>query len=417
MKLEEQEQISKSLSEVINRLSSLKKQQVNLIMRWHKIKEWQRRAYLLFNQTVEIFIEQCNSYKDNIKIDNRRFLQWRFNLDDLWYRLNSLRLYHNRLFYYDYYGVIYNHIFIGEMFECLPQSLKGAKSPFLLVPSGELIVWVINEILTDLAPDWFDENYLSKFDNLEKEEPVISFECHREQNFERQAVLGHEIFHIIVRNNPILEDNFRDLAKLPVVKRILNSDDEDILISQIEELFCDFSASWFYGPIYLQAFTDEISYYPIEISNTHPPSVLRAKFLYQTNKVFKKHRGFISLEDYIKLHGDIKISKQFRSAFSQLGKTFFKSLEGLKLKRYKFEDIKNLIKRSFNVNIPYVVRDVRMLINNLPSIKETKVPQHYSDLVFESLRKTSLLRQVKDHVRESDTLFAFPPAINSDYNK
>jgi len=417
MRTAEKDRISRTLSDVVGRLKSLRQQDITPFPRWPSIEEWRKLAYSLFGRAIEAFMGQCESYLKNLDTIHRTFEQWCFILDALWDRCDRLRTYHNRLFYYDYSTVIYHHVFISEMFDCLPQTLSGARIKFLLVPSGELVVWIINEEFADLSLDWFDKQYRIDFKEIAERERVISFECHREQNFERQAVLAHEIFHIIARNNQDLVNTFVDLAKIPQVKSILSTSDPDLLISQIEELFCDFAASWYYGPIYLQAFADEISYFPADGSYTHPPSDLRAKFLYVANSSIAYHKAFRSLKTYLELHGGTTVSRELRSAFATIRKAFSKCITNLGLQQFKYEDYTEPVVKSFNSNVPYVVEDIRTLINNLPPMPGNREKYKFYEFVSESLRKTNILRQVKGYFHKPGLLFVIPPPLSSSETK
>jgi len=412
MKAEERDQLLHGLSDIIERLDSLKNQPISTFLRWPTINEWRSAALDFFHKTIDIFKQQCRSFIDGLDTVPRSFGQWTNILDYLWFRLDNLRNYHNRLFCYDYLNVLYHHIFIGEMLECLPSKLSGAKSRFILAPTGELAMRPINKELSTIAADFFDEEYLVRFDALSLEEPVICFDCHQEQNYERQAVLGHEIFHIIVRSNQGLKRLFINLSNKQQVQTLLQSNNQDMLVSQVEEFFCDYIASWYYGPIYLQAFADEITYYPRRTSDTHPPNTLRAKLLLYANNHIKDHKGYSNLRKYLQLHGGTSISMDNRNVFKKMNVEFNRGLAEIGLRKYKYDDISNIVKKSFDVNIPYVAADIRNLINNIPLPSTIKSPENHPALVSESLRKTNLLREIMKHVREPEALFSLPSALS-----
>jgi len=322
--------------------------------------------------------------------------------------MDFLRGVHNRAFCHDYTSMIYHHIFIEEMFECLPETLGGARIKFLLLPSGDLIVWPMREAFYQLAPTWFPEEALTKFDELRTKDTIVCFECHRDRNFERQAVLAHEIIHIIVRNNTKLSEGLKTIAKDPTTEVILNTSNSELL-GQVEELFCDYAAAWFYGPVYLQAFAEEISHYPVALSDTHPAADLRAKFLLESHAAFKKHRGYKILSQYFKLRKQSNIPKP--KQLRKLASKFEGTLLSLGLVKYVHTDQTDQISRSFEHNIPAVAKDIRTFINSLPQRQPTDDIKRYGELVSESLRKTNLLRQVKNYMREPDALFSMPAAL------
>ena len=233
-------------------------------------------------------------------------------------------------------------------------------------------------------------------------------------NFERQAVLTHELFHIIVRHNKELSDLFRDLTTDREIQQTLGTAEFDSLTSQIEELFCDFAAVWYFGPVYLQAFKDEISYYEVRPSDSHPPSDLRAGFLLANNSVFKNHQGYKSLDNYLRLRKRAGVTLPKKAILvNQIGKPFGRLLNSLELYRYSHEDVVRQVTHSFADNIPFVAKDVRRILNNIPVVTETTDKKRHLDLISESLRKTNLLRQVSEYVRDPDALFAMPYAASN----
>ncbi len=416
MRANELVRLSQGFSDIVNRLDSLKNQPICPFQTWPKIYEWRSAALALFHKSIDLLKQQCISFRDNLHNDSRDFEQWTYNLDYLWYLLDRLRIFYNRMFNHDYLSLIYHHIFVGEMLECLPIRLEGARSKFILAPTGTLRMLHINRMLSSIAPEWFDDEYQIEFNHLRNEEPIICFDCHPEKNYERQAILGHEIFHIIVHHNRQLRTIFTDLLSVQQLQVLLETSDEENFISKVEELFCDYAAGWYYGPIYLQAFADEITYYPQQPSYTqysHPSNTVRSKQLLYANSTVKDHKGYSSVKNYLHLHGGTAISSEDKILFRKLIIEFDQGLASLGLKKYKYKNNINYVKKSFDENIPFVVADIRDLINNLPSPDEIEKPQNHPDLISESLRKTNILREIKEHIREPDTLFAIPPAISS----
>jgi hypothetical protein len=409
MNQDEKNQISAGLSEIIERFRSLKDQPINPPPPWPVIQRWIGEAHKFFVTVLEAFIQPCGAYLAAIEEDTRDFEQWQFNLADLWQRMDFLRGIHNRAFCHNYTAIIYHHIFIEELFECLPEQLKGARPKFLLLPSGDLVVWPMNEAFYELAPTWFSEAALGVFDKLRAADTIVCFECHRDRNFERQAVLAHEIIHIIIRNNKGLEDSLTAISGEGAFQKSLNASGSEIR-NQIEELFCDYTAAWFYGPVYLQAFADELSHYPVSSSDTHPASDLRAKLLLDCHEDFKGHRAYKSLLQYFQLRKLHNLPT--RAIFRKIAKRFESTLLELGLKKYSHIEQEEEIARSFEHNIPTVAKDIRTFINNLPQRKPTEDLKRYNELVSESLRKTNLLRQITSYMREPDALFAMPAALS-----
>jgi hypothetical protein len=303
------------------------------------------------------------------------------------------------------------------MFSCFPQKLLGSSNRFLVLPYGELMVLPLKEELSARAPIWFDQESLDSFSALIDDDPIACFGCHREKNFERQYVLAHEIFHIICQNNPQLRSLFSSIAKSTKTKDILNVGNEKSQSYQIEELFCDYAAAWFFGPMYMQSFADEMSYYSAKGTDTHPSGNIRAEILLISNS-YKSHRGYKAVNLYVKLKEIKNLNSKQKLVLKEWGTLFSNALKSLGIKKYKFNDISNVIKKSFEANIPFVTEDVRDLINSLPQNRfDLKKTKNYPEIVSESLRKTNLLRQAKKYVRNPERLFSVPQALTKTSSK
>jgi hypothetical protein len=194
--------------------------------------------------------------------------------------------------------------------------------------------------------------------------------------------------------------------------RVLDEERKASWSLQIEELFCDYAAAWFFGPMYLQSFADEMSYHSAQGSDTHPSGHVRSRMLLYTNSSHAACRGYKAVSLYAKLKSSDATHAPSEEALKQWGRKFAKALGNIGLEKYRFVDRSGLIVRFFEANIPFVTLDVRDLINNLPENRfDSKPLERYSDLVSESLRKMNLLRLAKDFVREPELLFSIPPPL------
>ncbi len=417
MNQDEQKQISNGLYDVIDRLRSLREHPIVPFQSWPTIESTITATHKCFCRAIECFIRPCASYKDHLNSDRRPFPIWQAFLADLWSCVDFLRTIHNRLFCHDYTDVIYHHILIEEMLACFPEDLPGVQLRFLLLPSGELMVWPLKEELAVRAPLWFDQNHIGEFETLKDGEPLICFECHRERNFERQYVLAHELFHIICTNNTSLGDMFAALARSDDTAEVLDAEHRESWPSQIEELFCDYAAAWFFGPMYLQAFADEMSYYSVHGSDTHPSGYVRAEMLLRSSSN-EAPRGHKAVQLYAKLRKLNAVSPPSQKVLKRWGQNFARKLREIGLERYSFNDQCAVIRNSFEANIPFVTEDIRDLINSLPENRfDSERLEHYSDLVSESLRKTNLLRLAKEYLREPDRLFSIPEPLTKSRSK
>jgi len=357
---------------------------------------------------LDAYIKPCQYYKDNLGTDPRNFEQWKKNLSNLWSRLDNFRLFHNKMFCHDYTSVIYHHIFMEELFECLPATLR---TDFVMLPSGDLVFWELNAAFADSDPGWFSEEFEAAFDNIQNRNKVVCFECHREHDYIRQTILAHELFHNFVKYTDIRNSVLRPLVVSRDYDNVISAPSEETAISQLEELFCDYAATWFYGPVFMRAFAEEVSYYPVKKSPTHPSTDLRAAFLLAANPSWDHYKGFQALKDYLALWKRENTLQPLNQKLSSLGEVFKSALLANGLTAYVHQNVETVVEKSFQVNLPYLSEDIRTFINNLPSKGVIEIPERFDALVSESLRKISMLRRIKKTMPEKTGLFDPPAAI------
>jgi hypothetical protein len=411
MNQEEKRRISEGLRQVIDRAQSLKEQAISPPPPWPSVHAAMNAAHGLFKDGLSVLASACEQYVRQLDGDTRIFLHWQLRLSDLWNRVDILRRLHNDLFCQDYSSLIYHHIFIEEILQPLPKTIRGALSQFVLMPSGGIRVWPIADRLADLAPEWLDEAITTAFEELREKPSVVCFECLRERNFERQAILAHEIMHVAVKRND-LRRKFDKLKTEGEITTVWPPDCSSRVSRRIEELFCDYAAAWFYGPVFLRAFAEEISFYPVHDTGTHPANDLRADFLLKTNHRVRSHRGYQALATYSSIRKRGQPRQSTEKFCEKLRYEFELILRGLDLKPYVHAEKVTEIAWSFMANIPYVVDDIRQLVNNLPESADIGKTR-YDDLVSESLRKANLLRQIKPHIRDPGNLFSLPQALTN----
>lgn len=413
MNQEDRKLISNGLFDVIDRLRSLREHPIVPFESWPDIAKTINLSHVAFRNTIDCYITACEYDRSNLSSIPVPFSIWKARLSTLWSKIEDFRTFHNRLFCHDYTDIIYHHILIEEMFSCFPENLPGSRTRFLVSPSGELMIWLFKEALASSPPPWFEQEYIEKIEALIDNDPITCFECHREKNFERQYVLAHELFHIICLNNESLQNFFKSFVQNTHTQNILDPKFKYSWPSQIEELFCDYAAVWFFGPMYMKSFADEMSYFSAQGSDTHPAGHIRAQMLLVNNYSYRSHRGYKAISIYNKLKKVKNLDKRQKLILKKWGDQFSKAMKDIDINKYKFNDKSSLIGESFAANIPFVMEDVRDLVNSLPDKHSySKTEERYSLLVSESLRKTNILRQAKKYVRRPDQLFAIPEALS-----
>jgi len=361
-------------------------------------------------QCIDLFVTQLQKSLNEIASDPRDYEEWRDRLESLWKAVQLLRTIQRRLTHSDDNSIIYHYIFIEEMLECLDKSvLPEENRHFVVVPSGNLCVWFINEAFADVCMDWFDEDICDQFEQLKHRSPIWCSECLVESNIEWQSVLAHEVFHIAVGNHTPLREFLDRMSLETWLQGVLGVSGDTR--SQVEEAFCDFAAAWFYGPIYLQAFADEVSYYDINPSWSHPASDLRAKFLLLMNRKQKATKYYKALRHYLDVRKGTSNAGSTNKCLSRIGKLFQEQLSRNGLNAYQHIDKVDEVAKCFEHNIPFVTNDVRDLINNLPVCPSRDDRRRQGMLISESLRRINIIRQAKEHIRGGDALFALPKPL------
>ena len=126
MNQKEQKQVSKGLSDLIAALETLSQQQITATSGWPNIACAINNAHKYFQKVLDKMIEPCKDLMSNLDKDWYYFEDWQFYIEDLWETVGYLRRMHNRLFGNEYSSLLYHHIFVDEIFNCFPKTLKGA---------------------------------------------------------------------------------------------------------------------------------------------------------------------------------------------------------------------------------------------------------------------------------------------------
>jgi len=295
-----------------------------------------------------------------------------------------------------------------------------------LIATGDVVHWPIQEILLGnikAFEQFLDPEVRTRLQQV-RETTISGFECDFEEPLDRQMVLGHEIFHVLVRLNPTLIMKFEKIISKEEVKTIFGKVGHPLNLGHMEELFCDFGAAWFFGPAYAKAFIEEIPFREKERTGTHPQRVVRVLMILGTQPKKKKfHPYFMEVSRYLKGHKDeVNLSRQDMEIIAE---EFRLILRSLGLERYKPLGNVDIIKRCIENNIPYIYaqhkQDIRGLLNNLPDrlTLSERAQQNYNDFVFESIRKNIMWYEFTNEAKKlkaklpptSNTIPAFPALL------
>ena len=395
MNTSEKESLTEALSSLISRLEELLRREVQYEEEWKAIYGSIKKVHTTFNEVVNAYILQC---KLLLKGMDSSFWPYVFfnNFVEHLYRCSfQLRILYPFMFAPPSHNRLYYYLFLSELLKCFPKSPSTPRDiKYVMIPTGDVAHWPIQEVLIgkiEAFERFLDPEVRTRLQQV-RETTISGFECDFEEPLDRQMVLGHEIFHILVRLNPALIIKLEEIVRREEVKTIFGKVGHPLNLGHMEELFCDFGAAWFFGPAYAKAFIEEIPFREKERTGTHPQRVVRVLMILGTRPKKKKfHPYFMEVSHCLKGHKDeVNLSRQ---DIEIIAEEFRLILRSWGLERYKPLDNVDIIKRCIENNIPYIYaqhnQDIRGLLNNLPDrlTLTERARQNYNDFVFESIRK------------------------------
>lgn len=401
MKTAEKESLKEALVRLVSRLEELLSRQVEFEEGWDIIYINIKTVHNKFKDVVNAYILQSNYLKDSIETSQWTYAFFNSVVDYLYlctFKLRNLFPYlfgppsPNRLYYY---------CFLDELLNCFPKTDNMPSTiKYVMIGTGDIAHWPIQEMLIGRNIS-FEALLIPEakaiFEDI-KATNISGFECDFQEPLDRQIVLAHEFFHILVDFNPAVKSKFREIIGKPEVISVFDRVGQSLNLGHIEELFCDFGATWFFGPAYAKAFIEEIVFRERERTETHPQRVVRLLVILSTYpKKTKYHKYFQVFNRYYQ--GQRQIVELSLDDIEVIAKEFKKIMSDLALKRYTHPDDMYLVRNCLCNNVSYMYTeksaDVRQLMNNLPektSLSERE-QNNYNDFIFESIRKNILLSE------------------------
>jgi hypothetical protein len=270
---------------------------------------------------------------------------------------------------------------------------------YVVVPAGEIAVLPLANLAGLCRAPFCDDT--KNLLNSVREKKVFCFLIYDpDEPLERLILLGHEIFHVLCALDPSI------LEKLDAMRGTFTKE-------QIVELFCDFAASWHFGPAYGKQFIEKIEFSPLIPPPSHPQRILRIvailRALGRLNHYYVKE-----IRDFYNDRRN-EISPSERQQTKDIVGDFPDLLESLGIERFKPEELKGEIATHFEKNVPYVYRDIRNMVNHLPEtdMSNGKERLKLQTFLMESIRKTSMARVFVEKVKEKGGIYRLPKAFRS----
>jgi len=404
----EKESLTEALSSLISRLEELLRREVQYEEEWKEIYGSIKTVHTTFNEVVNAYILQC---KLLLKGMDSSFWPYVFfnNFVEHLYRCSfQLRILYPFMFAPPSPNRLYYYFFLSELLNCFPERDNMPSAiKYVMIGTANIAHWPIQEMLIGKikAFEQFLDPEVRRILQQVRETTISGFECDFEEPLDRQMVLGHEIFHILVRLNQGLIIKLEEIVRRKEVKTIFGKVGHPLNLGHMEELFCDFGAAWFFGPAYAKAFIEEIPFRERARTETHPHRVVRLLTILSTRPKKKKYHLYLkAFSRYLIGHKEeVNLSRQDMEIIAE---EFRLILWSLGLERYKPLDNVDIIKRCIENNIPYIYaqynQDIRGLLNNLPDrpTLSERAQQNYNDFVFESIRKNIMWYEFTNEVKK-----------------
>lgn len=428
MKASQQQGIVQRLDQLVSDLQELKERELIVKSEWNDFNNEIDIIYKYFLDEIDRHIELCNNIKEHVITKHIPTLPnpiWEELINQLYFSSSYFRMFSLRLFPSPTSTSLYNYLFIKDILRTFPTDLHLIEDiKCIITHSDQIALLPITDILvgkvdsfTTIVAEYFGIHRRSRRD-IE----AYAFECDPREKLQNKMVLGHEIFHMIIRKKPdILQKLERAISQgifdgyFSNIEHILsgmaegNSDAETIIqigdinkIDHIEELFCDFGAAWHLGPCSGLACLHELEFGGRDVSLTHPPRSARIKIILRSYGkmrhpyVDKLKRNISNFEN------ELRTIKP--TSITPITKLFIDILKNdLKIKKYSPEDKSRQVKRHIEQKIPFMYNhDIRLLFNSLPFSEELPVikTEELNEFLFESIRRNLMILTFNDIAEE-----------------
>ena len=409
MNISEKALAKKSLTRLISRLEELSSRDIEVEEGWYEISENISKVHTIFVEVVQAFILECKR-----RLDELDSTLWPYHLLDalieyLYRSTFLLRWLYAHLFTSPSPDRLYFYLFFSEIRHCFRNvSVVPTDIGCVMIGTGSMAHWALDETLVGKIRSFRMLLHPEARDKLDRASAnaIAGFECDFQEYLDRQMILTHELFHLIVRKNPDIKTELTNIAANPSIQGIFTAAGHSPLNEgQIEELFCDFGSAWFFGPIYVKAFLEEIVFREKGGSSSHPHRMTRLQMLLCYWPKKKKYHPYIQdLSEYIKIHKsttivslqDVQIiATEFRSVLIRKG-----------FKRYAPLDDTQRVKWCLDNNTSYIYSeqdgDLRKLFNSIPNIEDLaeKARKNYQEFLLESIRKNVMWREFQSMKKE-----------------
>jgi len=414
VKVSHRQQVIQKLCRLVSNLEEIRERKVIVNSEWKNIDNEVNEIYSYFLEMLNHYIDACN-YLMNI-IPKIPKAYWSKDTWDELVDYQSLKAHYFRMFSLRFFPPptierLYNYLFIKDLLRTFPKALNLQKDiKFLVTHSNSIALFSIEDALTGLvgsintAIRSISDLVNDDIDSLHSENAIMetrhfeayAFECDPREKLSNKIILGHEIFHMLVKKNPLIENKFSQGLSKGIFDEYFSDVEQTGFdrnkineISHIEELFCDFGAAWHLGPCSGFAALNELAFFGKASSSSHPPRAARIKIIlnaYTNIKHPSVDRYKLLIDVY---QNEMKtINNSSIKTISDFFSTILKN--DLKIMKCRPSNEEEKLKKHIQNKIPFMYdRDIRILFNNLPPSEELSRTEKkgMNEYLFESIRK------------------------------
>lgn len=391
--------LEEAIGRAINNLGELEQREPKGELRWDLISENVSGGLALFREVVDIYQQQSARLKgeiDSLPVHvNDELYEYYYRLIDSINRcIGFFRERFHMVFMRNHDEQLHLYLFLSEIlipFEDIHIARKLNNVYFLFVPLGYVAELPLHEQLTSDLITWMEEDLKLALTAAKRQE-VYCLGGVPEEDILNQVLLIHEVFHIVLQRSQNLRGRLDNLASaLGQTGGVLGQCDPPRLRNWLEEWFCDFAASWFFGPIFGKEFIEEISYVSPFGTASHPPRASRIVFILKA--LSTKRHPYVTLVRRYQNEIAHEISSESDIGQERSAEEFKQMVNTIGLRRYPTESRtrKNAatVKRNLKNNLPFIYGDIRDFLNSIP------VEGVLGTAIIESLWKNIMIRRFR----------------------
>jgi hypothetical protein len=392
--------LTQAWSELLSRFRELGARGIDYEVKWDEVATNIGFASDFLTQIIGKHQQLCETIIKELESPSKLY-EFYINLMDQLYG----NLYHFRKIFLSWFAAAFHnrlvhYLFVHDLLSTLSEKYPGLQNVhYIIGPTGAIQTERFGVILAGRAVGLLDPQLKAYLTNTTKE-PIHGIECDPGESLDRQVILGHELFHILLWTDEDYLHQVRAIYNNSHVRTVFNS--PYFSEGHIVELFCDFGAAWHFGPAYGKAFMEEVLHYTKLETRTHPSRITRLRVILDALSGKLKSPYLDRMRRYSRERAQPQ-DRFSREDVKVLTREFRRLLKQKNIPRYIPKDAATEMELHIRENIPIIYQDIRAFLNNLPPDKKAlpkRQQTHYDDFLRESVRKSVMWRQFTQAMKD-----------------